>query len=72
MRVGADATFELPVLANDEGVKLAIRLNAPVDAQADTKEFTLRIEQSFGEATSVGLSEATKQGIYLELNVATL
>lgn len=68
VRVGADATFELPVLANDEGVKLAIRLNAPVDAQADTKEFTLRIEQSFGEATSVGLSEATKQGIYLELN----
>jgi hypothetical protein len=66
--VGADATFELPELGNDEGVKLAIRLNAPIDSQADVKEFTLRIEESFGEATSVGLSEATKQGIYLEIN----
>lgn len=68
IKVGADATFELPILANDEGVKLAIRLNAPIDSQADVKEFTLRIEESFGEATSVGLSEATKQGLYLELN----
>jgi hypothetical protein len=41
--VGASKTFPLPRLANDEGVKLSVRVSAPADAQADVKEWTARL-----------------------------
>jgi hypothetical protein len=69
--VGAGATFPLPRLANDEGVKISIRVSTSPDAQADVKEFTFRLEQAYGEATSVGVTEVGKAGIYLGLDDRT-
>lgn len=68
IEVGASKRFPLPRLGNDEGVKLSIRVSTSPDAQADIKEFTFRIEQTYGQATSVGVSEVGKSGIYLGLD----
>ncbi len=66
--VGANATFRIPRLPNDRGVKLSIRVSTSPDAAADVKEFTARIEQAYGQATSVGVTEVGKAGIYWGLD----